>query len=50
MVFGSTGEGVRAGIAILAFVSELAACGFTVCGTRVETAGVGLAALAFGSE
>lgn len=50
MVFGSMGESVRAGIAILAFVSELVACGFTVRGTRVETAAVGPAALAFGSE
>ena len=49
MVFGSTGESVRAGIAILAFVSELVACGFTVCGTLGETVGVEIAGLTFGS-
>ena len=50
MVFGSKGESVRAGITILVFVSELVACGFTICDTLVETVGVGIAGLAFGSE
>lgn len=50
MVFGSTGESVRAGIAILAFVSELVACGFTRMWYMSKTVAVGLAALAFGSE
>ena len=50
VVFGSKGESVRAGITILVFVSELVACGFTICDTLVETVGVGIAGLAFGSE
>ena len=50
VVFGSKGESVRAGITILVFVSELVAFGFTICDTLVETVGVGIAGLAFGSE